>query len=306
MLRIIYNSTPLWGYFIDNCKKDRTCFVKLERKENFWTSRKIFPRIINWSIGRFLSLRKRYVVHGDLTNFSDEDNILLLGIYNYAELVCIRKMFRHQKFVLWLWNPVSKTYRRNASRVIDNLKKMGYDVYTFDENDAQKYQLGLRPQFTMLTIDCNANENSFKHDVYFLGQPKGREEMLETIRKEYSSLGIDCFFKIVRTPSDYISYEENIKNVIECKSILEICQEGQRGLTLRALEAMLCHRKLITNNQSIIKEDFYDSQNIFIIGKDNNENIKEFIDSDFVIGDESVLMKYDFNNWLTFFENENL
>lgn len=305
MLRIIYNSTPLWNYFIDNCKKDKSCFVKLERKKNFWTSRKIFPRIINWSIGRFLSLKKRYVIHGDLTNFSDNDSILLLGIYNYAELFQIKKMYSHQKIILWLWNPVNKTYPRNASRVITNLKEMGYDIYTFDADDAKKYQLGLRPQFTMLPIGCNADENSFKHDVYFLGQPKGREAMLENIRKEYSSLGIDCFFKIVRIPSDYISYEENIKNVIECKGVLEVCQEGQRGLTLRALEAMLCHRKLITNNQSIIKEDFYDSQNIFVIGKDDNDNIKEFIDSDFVNGDERILMKYDFNNWLTFFDTDN-
>lgn len=306
MLRIIYNSTPLWDYFVDNCKKDKICFVKLERKKNFWTSRKLFARIINRSLGRFLRLNKRYVIHGDLSNYSGKDKILLLGIYNYAELVQVKKMYGHQKIILWLWNPVSKTYPRNASRVIANLKKMGYDIYTFDADDAEKYQLGLRPQFTMLPIGCNADEKSFKHDVYFLGQPKGREAMLEKIRKEYSSLGIDCFFKIVRTSSDYISYEENIKNVIECKSVLEICQEGQRGLTLRALEAMLCHRKLITNNQSISKEDFYDSRNIFIIGKDDNNNIKEFVGSDFVIGDESVLMKYDFNKWLTFFENDNL
>ena len=72
----------------------------------------------------------------------------------------------------------------------------------------------------------------------------------------------------------------------------------------RALEAMLCHRKLITNNKSIVKEDFYNPQNIFIIGVDDNQNVKDFIDSDFVVGDESILKKYDFNNWLnSFIEN---
>lgn len=307
MLQIIYNSTPLWDYFIDNCnKKHDNAFIKLQRKQNFFASRNLFARLINLCIGKYIDFGYRYVIDGDFCQIKKSDTILLLGIYNYTELVHLRKKFQGNKMVLWLWNPVGKTYRRNASRVITNLKKMGYDIFTFDANDAKKYQLGLRPQFTMLPIECDTDENSFKHDVYFLGQPKGREAMLEKIRNEYSSLGIDCFFKIVLSASDYISYEENIKNVIESKSVLEICQEGQRGLTLRALEAMLCHRKLITNNQSIVIEDFYNSQNIFVIGKDNNDNIKEFVDSEFVIGDERILIKYDFNNWLTFFENEKL
>ena len=128
--------------------------------------------------------------------------------------------------------------------------------------------------------------------------------MLEELKKIYLSLGIQCDFKIVYSPADYISYEDNIRNVISSKCVLEICQEGQHGLTLRALEAMLCHRKLITNNKSIVKEDFYNPQNIFIIGVDNNQNVKDFIDSDFVVGDESILKKYDFNNWLnSFIEN---
>lgn len=305
MLRVIYNSTPLWDYFIDNCNRnDKTYFVKLEHKKNFWTSRKLFPKIVNWCLSRFLGLHYRYVIKGNLTKVSENDTILLLGIYNYADLVQLRKMYMRQRLILWLWNPVSNTYKRNASHIIGRLKNLGFDIYTFDANDARTYQLGVRPQFTMLPADCHTDGKASRYGVYFLGQPKGREEMLERIKQEYSALGIDCFFKIVHSPIDYISYEENIKNVIACKSVLEICQSGQKGMTLRTLEAMLCHRKLITNNHSIMEADFYNPHNIFVIGKDCNERIREFIESDFMIGDESILMKYEFNNWLDSFNHE--
>lgn len=305
MLQIVYNSTPLWDYFIDNCNKGgNTRFVKLQRRGSFWSSPNFILRVLNLCIGRFIRLEHRYVIKGDLSNISDNDVVIFLGIYNFADLMHFREMYKYQHLILWLWNPVTKTYRRNTFHIINKLKSKGFDIFTFDPNDAKKYRLHLRPQFTMLPIGCKIDEGKYKSDVYFLGQPKGREQMLEELKRIYLSLGIQCDFKIVYSPSDYISYEDNIRNVISSKCVLEICQEGQHGLTLRALEAMLCHRKLITNNKSIVKEDFYNPQNIFIIGVDDNQNVKDFIDSDFVVGDESILKKYDFNNWLnSFIEN---
>ena len=304
MLSIIYNSTPLWNFFLENfTNKHEICIVKLVCKNNFLSSRNLFVRLINHVFGHYFSLQKRYKIYGNLNDIKRNDSLLILGIYNYPVLVKLHKLYKNQKKILWLWNPVEKTYR-NPKHIIGKLKKIGYEIYTFDRTDAIKYKLGLKTQFTMIPERLLVKGLKINTDLYFLGQPKGREQMLEELKKIYLSLGIQCDFKIVYSPADYISYEDNIRNVISSKCVLEICQEGQHGLTLRALEAMLCHRKLITNNKSIENEDFYNPQNIIIIGVDNNQNVKDFIDSDFVVGDESILKKYDFNNWLnSFIEN---
>lgn len=304
MFFVIYNSTPLWDFFIDNSQmKNNFNFIKFTTKKNWLNSRNAFPRFINLLFGQFAKLHNRFIIDGNLKDVSNNDTILLLGIYNIYVLMTLRNMYKKQRFILWLWNPVEKTYR-NPKHIIGKLKKIGYEIYTFDRTDAIKYKLGLKTQFTMIPERLLVKGLKINTDLYFLGQPKGREQMLEELKKIYLSLGIQCDFKIVYSPADYISYEDNIRNVISSKCVLEICQEGQHGLTLRALEAMLCHRKLITNNKSIENEDFYNPQNIFIIGVDNNQNVKDFIDSDFVVGDESILKKYDFNNWLnSFIEN---
>lgn len=304
MFFVIYNSTPLWDFFIDNSQmKNNFNFIKFTTKKNWLNSRNAFPRFINLLFGQFAKLHNRFIIDGNLKDVSNNDTILLLGIYNIYVLMTLRNMYKKQRFILWLWNPVEKTYR-NPKHIIGKLKKIGYEIYTFDRTDAIKYKLGLKTQFTMIPERLLVKGLKINTDLYFLGQPKGREQMLEELKKIYLSLGIQCDFKIVYSPADYISYEDNIRNVISSKCVLEICQEGQNGLTLRALEAMLCHRKLITNNKSIENEDFYNPQNIFIIGVDNNQNVKDFIDSDFVVGDESILKKYDFNNWLnSFIEN---
>jgi len=302
MLQVIYNSTPLWDYFIDNCKKKHNyAFIKLQKKQNIFASRNMLARCVNLAIGKYIDLGYRYIINGNFNQIANNDTILLLGIYNYAELFRLRKRFQSNKMVLWLWNPVMKTYRRNAYDVIRRLKSLKYEIFTFDDADAKEFNLGLRSQFTLIPSANLKDKNNIKYDTYFLGQPKGRLKILKRLEQIYTEMGIKYCFKIVNTPADYIPYEENIRNVSLSKSVLELCQEGQRGLTLRALEAMLCHRKLITNNKSIVEEDFYSPQNVFVIGKDTNENLKHFIDSDFVVVDDAILEKYDFNNWLEYF-----
>lgn len=301
MLRIIYNSTPLWDYLIDNVKGNGAItFVKLNRKNNVLTSQSIVMKIVNKIIGKYINLKAKYSVCGDMNNISANEDILLLGIYNYYELQWIRHRFKYNHLILWMWNPIDRTYRREPSKVINGLKKMKFDIYSFDSSDADKYEIGLKPQFTIIpkALLC---KGSSMYDVYFLGQPKGRLQILNDIKAEFEKRGIECFFIIVKDVSDYISYEENIKHVCSSRCVLEICQPGQGGLTLRALEAMLCGKKLITNNSAIKDADFYNRDNIFIIGEDDLDEINVFIESEFTPVPYSVMEKYDFNNWINSF-----
>ena len=48
-----------------------------------------------------------------------------------------------------------------------------------------------------------------------------------------------------------LSYQENIEKAKRCSVMLEINKPEQQGLTLRALEALILNKKLITTNASI-------------------------------------------------------
>lgn len=85
------------------------------------------------------------------------------------------------------------------------------------------------------------------------------------------------------------------------KAIVEINQSQQNGLTVRALEALFTEKKLITNNLDIINMDFYNKNNIFIIGQDSFNLLRKFIDSDYEKIPKSIIDNYSASKWLARF-----
>ena len=99
----------------------------------------------------------------------------------------------------------------------------------------------------------------------------------------------------------YMEYDEVISHIRKSKAVVEIVQDGQNGLTARALEAMFFETKLITNNKEIRNFSFYNSQNIFIIGEDNNDRLDTFLHMPFQSIDRKKLCPYDANGWINNF-----
>ena len=64
---------------------------------------------------------------------------------------------------------------------------------------------------------------------------------------------------------------------------------------------MFLERKLITNNTDIKNYDFYNHDNIFILGEDNINEIKEFINKPYKKIDQDIIDYYDFDQWLNRF-----
>ena len=57
--------------------------------------------------------------------------------------------------------------------------------------------------------------------------------------------------------------------------------------------------KLITNNISIVKDPYYSRSNVFIVGKDNEEELETFIKEE--CDNEVDLTKLDFEKWICTF-----
>ena len=108
-----------------------------------------------------------------------------------------------------------------------------------------------------------------------------------------------------------ISYKENLKNVIQSDIVLDIPISGQKGLTLRVLEALYYKKKLISFNDYLKNELFYNDNNILILNEgdlDSNiviDKIEEFLNKPYQDLKENELARkyFSFEEWILRFCN---
>jgi hypothetical protein len=83
------------------------------------------------------------------------------------------------------------------------------------------------------------------------------------------------------------------------KAVLDIPQIGQQGLTLRTFEVLGAYKKLITTNQSILNEEIYIPELVYVINRDKRL-INDFLKNKVVITDEikNKIEKYSIHNWV--------
>lgn len=230
-------------------------------------------------------------------HIKDYDTIIIFD-NGYIESIAeyIKSKNSNCKIILYFWNPINPNN-------IHILKDTNTDEFwSFDKKNAKKYKLLYNPQF--YTNQIKLNEVEKENDVLFLGRAKNRKRIIEEIDNKMKQEGISTKFYIIEKDKNLIDYQEYLKMIEKSKCILDIVNEGQNGLTLRCMEALFLKRKLITNNKEIKNYDFYNSNNVFIVGENNIENIKEFVDGKYIDIPVDIVNKYDFKTWLDNFKKE--
>ena len=162
-----------------------------------------------------------------------------------------------------------------VSKHANILRKMGiFDlIYTVDEGDAIKYNLNLFP--TPYSIIKEYTSIVPKNDIYFCGVTKDRgnkiKRILDAIDKNNITTKMDIFCNSMEYQdmkayqkianiyenSNYIPYLKVLERTLQAKCILELVQENQKALTLRAYEAIAYNRKLLTNCKTILNFKYY-------------------------------------------------
>lgn len=224
----------------------------------------------------------------------------------------LKKKFPKSKKILWCWDNLK-------SAQVEFLNKKYDEIWTFDREEALKYNINYHPQFYW-----NKKSDSKKndYDLVFIGVDKNRIEMIEKMDKYFSDNNLNSFIYILPDKKKKyneiykkylkektLKYEEIRKITENSKSILEINKKGQSGLTLRSLEALFFEKKLITNNKNIEKYSFYNKNNIFII-KDQNLNDKElseiidFLKIPYEKVSKEIIFEYSVESWLNKLLNE--
>lgn len=259
----------------------------------------------------------------DFKNLAIEkyDFIIILQCLGINEIIkYIRKRNEHCRIIYWLWdtvgtlkNPIFYDLKKEIERLLikDNIKKYRYEIWSFDKNDCKKYNFFYNNQ-----VSCKYQMEAveLKNDAFFCGQNKGRLSTLLKIEKIFKKENMNYIFLVkekfnnidnqgtnINFINQNIDYMKMLDYINKSKCIIDLVQKEQGGLTWRPLEAMFYKKKLITNFEKIIEYDFYNPKNIFILGRDNIDNIKDFIDSKYEDVPEEIVNKYTINGWLNNF-----
>ena len=215
------------------------------------------------------------------------------------------KMCKARKKYRWIWDSI---LTKEEESWLCDLKK-SFDVWTFDRLDAKKY--GLTYKNTVCAIPpAPAATTFFDCDIYFVGYDRGRYEQVNALYEKFSAMGLACKFLIVRDEKSPkaqksvpllekgIATEENYKNLLAARAVLDFSTEGQNGLTQRTLEGLLSGRKVVTSNLLVKEESIFNENDIFVLGGRDESELPAFVRAPFVPVNAAP---YTINEWIKTF-----
>lgn len=158
---------------------------------------------------------------------------------------------------------------------------------SFDHADAEKYGMDYYP-LVYSPCDMGEDDSIPESDVYFVGKAKDRLPAILAAYEKLRDAGLRCDFYLTGVaPEDQkyadeitygtqMSYKENLRHVKKTRCLLEIMQGGGHGYTLRACEAIMYDKKMLTNNPEIEHAPFYKPELISVF-RDARDIDTEFV-----------------------------
>ena len=198
-------------------------------------------------------------------------------------------------YMRWLTtkNPYAKVILFYINKVTDVNNPDQYDrdriaIWTGDEEDSIKYGLNYYDGISYFKV-CKVNKQYPLYDIFFVGKDKGRLDYLLEMKRRFEDLGIRAYFHIVAERKlslkrnlhykPFMPYEDVLKVIGQTKAILYLSSGAQDGITMRVMESLIHRVKLVTDNKKLMEYDFYDSENIFILGERSIEELPAFLNS---------------------------
>ena len=188
--------------------------------------------------------------------------------------------------------------------------KTYFPVFSFDKNNCKELDLFFASMVYSNDIVSQFTVNSsLNYDVVFLGWDKGRRNELISLYDTLENFNLNCLFVVrdntkKKLHEDFIitdqniPYEDYLKILKSTKVIVDITKTGQEGITIRMVEALFFKKKVITNKKDIDTYDFYNKNNIFILGKDNVNDLVHFINTSYEEIPLKIVKKYDLKYWV--------
>lgn len=186
------------------------------------------------------------------------------------------------------------------------------DVYSFEKEDCEKYNLKHKTNFIYNSEAKNLNKEVSKA-VFNISSIGKRLNLITKIATElksqkipYNILIFDKRKKLTNNPlvtsiQQTISLEEVNSYIENVSCLLDLQRENQSGLSFRVFESMSLHKKLITTNAHIKDYDFYNDTNILIIDERSPIIPYLFFEKPFVEIPSKIVDQYKILNWFDAF-----
>ena len=259
------------------------------------------PQKLEFSLKKILSLK-----------LEEYDIIIVFEILKIVPLIRL-KIGHKARLILWNWN---KKTIQVAKR--EKLVSLFCEIWTFDPNDAKEFGWMLNNQFYMPQRMAKYENNNLQKRAFCVCLDKSRYQLIKKIRKQLLDNNVYCDFILVKDgssnydPEDSewvremgIPYGEILHRVSMSDILIDFVKPGQSGLTMRTMEALFYKKKIITNNISILEYPFYNDDNILIMDHMSENELSNFLQSDYVDIKREYLIPYTYESWIdNFFKNE--
>lgn len=190
-------------------------------------------------------------------------------------------------------------------------------VLTFDQADHIRYRdFILRPTFYRPEIIEAARrpESVSPFDFCFVGWlHHDRLKQVEALRRQIQNLGMTAFFYLftgTRTAIQltlqgkgkdihrrHLPFNKYAEKIAACRVIIDLPHPRQRGLTMRALEAVAAGKKMITTSQDVKLYDFYHPEQFQVIDGSRPQIDPAFIGSKTPLVPSNIVEQYSLRSW---------
>lgn len=202
--------------------------------------------------------------------------------------------------------------------------------FTFEPQDALKYQLHFRPLFFLNNYENLQEGKTRKYDVVFIGSAHTDRYLIgEKVREQCSKLSLKTFFyyyapgkftfilkkifdknlqkfELSKLSFKQLSHSEINDIYKDSFAVLDINKPFQNGLTMRTFEALASGKKLITTNVDVANYPFYHPENVLLLDRKKIDLDSQFFQTPFKKIEATILQKMSLDSWLEclFIENQ--
>ena len=226
----------------------------------------------------------------------------------------LRTEFPTARLVFYTWDSLSnKPHSKKQLRLYD-------ECFSFDEVDAARSRIHFRPLFFTRGFERVAPVQP-EFDISFVGTiHSDRYRIVRRIARQLQDPSRAYWYLYLQAPWMYAARKYFTNTVadaarsefrfaplsratvqeifLKSRAMLDIEHPGQRGLTMRTLEALGSQTKLVTTNATASAYDFYDAQNIAIINRNKPRIPAGFLTTPFRPVPEAIHNRYRLETWV--------
>lgn len=235
-----------------------------------------------------------------------------LPSYEYLKLY--KKYHPNRTIFLRIHDPINNGFGLTAQQVANTISQLKHDgiiqdVFSYSENDAKYLRCRYQPNAVNSILIKKVKKNFCSSLFYFIGYSNKNDNKnsrainfehlkSETI-KAYPKIPLFYIKKLIPCEfNQFVSYSEYLQLISEAECIIDFCRKHKNeGFSYRIPESLFFNKKIITDRTNIKQYDFYDKNRVFIIGEDNNNSLKQFLETPLKPIGTPILYRYNSNYW---------